>query len=502
MFGWGSRIVIILVIGGCVAENYRGHYVWKKYRQELEAKGERFELAALAPKPVPPDQNFAATPFFAPFLEYVIDETDREHPYRWKDKQRYEYNRSLVGFPSDSKQKKASETGQWQLGTFTDFRLWQDYFGGNTNFPSEATAKDPASQVLAALRKYDGVLDELLGASVRPSCVFAIHYDEHYQALLPHLAALKEISQIVRLRALAHVEADHPIEALRDIVFGFRLTETLKSERLLISSLVRIRLAESVLQPVWEGLARRRWSEPQVAELQAALARINILEDYGPTMRMERSVSIHFVEQLRTGQYRHLAPSTDGGEETAKDYKALQRLPGGVFRQNQFTIAWRYQERLLPLVDAEEHRVDVRGVNRAGAVRESTRFHPYALFANLLVPPLSRVAERFARAQAGVDLALVACALERHRLAHGRYPDTLEALVPKFLPAIPPDVITGEPLKYRLTEEGHFLLYSVGWNQVDEGGTPGLTPRAKNFDPGKGDWVWRCSAVVTPAGRE
>jgi len=104
----------------------------------------------------------------------------------------------------------------------------------------------------------------------------------------------------------------------------------------------------------------------------------------------------------------------------------------------------------------------------------------------------------FARAQAGLDLGVIACALERHRLASGRYPDTLETLAPKFLSTILPDVITGQPLKYRLTENGRFLLYSVGWNQSDDGGAAGLTARRQMFDPNKGDWVW-CYQTPVPS---
>src|SRR5438045_2247372 len=77
ILGWGFFALGVLAIGGCVAENYRGHYLWKKYREKWEAKGERFDLASFIPKPVPPEQNFAATPFFAPFLDYAIDETNR-----------------------------------------------------------------------------------------------------------------------------------------------------------------------------------------------------------------------------------------------------------------------------------------------------------------------------------------------------------------------------------------------------------------------------------------
>jgi hypothetical protein len=47
-------------------------------------------------------------------------------------------------------------------------------------------------------------------------------------------------------------------------------------------------------------------------------------------------------------------------------------------------------------------------------------------------------------------------------------------------------VINGEPFRYRRDAEGHFVLYSVGWNQQDDGGTPGKSL----FDDKAGDWVW------------
>jgi hypothetical protein len=85
-----------------------------------------------------------------------------------------------------------------------------------------------------------------------------------------------------------------------------------------------------------------------------------------------------------------------------------------------------------------------------------------------------------ARNQTLVHEALIACALERYRLAHNSYPETLDALVPQFLAQIPPDIIGGQPLHYRRTNEGKFLLYSIGWNEKDDGGKPGSDD----------DWVW------------
>jgi hypothetical protein len=45
-------------------------------------------------------------------------------------------------------------------------------------------------------------------------------------------------------------------------------------------------------------------------------------------------------------------------------------------------------------------------------------------------------------------------------------------------------VLTGEPQKYRRTEDGRFLLYSVARNGKDDGGS-----LAKG-DSGPKDWVW------------
>jgi hypothetical protein len=82
--------------------------------------------------------------------------------------------------------------------------------------------------------------------------------------------------------------------------------------------------------------------------------------------------------------------------------------------------------------------------------------------------------------------AQIVCALERYRLAHGEYPETLDVLAPQFIEKLPHDIIGGQPLHYRRIEGGIFLLYSVGWNETDDGGVPGTLS-----DPKQGDWVWQ-----------
>ena len=111
----------------------------------------------------------------------------------------------------------------------------------------------------------------------------------------------------------------------------------------------------------------------------------------------------------------------------------------------------------------------------------------------MIFPALNAAVKKFAFAQASVDLARVACALERYRLAHGEYPEKLDALVPQFIEKLPHDIINGQPLHYRRMDNGKFVLYSVGWNETDDGGQVAFT-KSGSVDREKGDWVWQYPA--------
>jgi hypothetical protein len=117
---------------------------------------------------------------------------------------------------------------------------------------------------------------------------------------------------------------------------------------------------------------------------------------------------------------------------------------------------------------------------------------PYTLFARLLMPALGKATVKSARMQTHLDAVRLACALERYRLAHGELPGQLDDLAPHFIQRIPNDVMDGKPLRYRLNPDGSYILYSVGWNQTDEGGAMAWSGRKEPaVEITKGDWVWQ-----------
>ena len=129
----------------------------------------------------------------------------------------------------------------------------------------------------------------------------------------------------------------------------------------------------------------------------------------------------------------------------------------------------------------------------------------YTLFARVVLPTEAYLLPRAARMQTAREQAEIACALERHYLDRQAYPDTLDALVPDDLDHVPNDLMDGVPMRYRRTADGRYLLYGIGWNGRDDGGTVAWKPGASAEYPARlndedGDWVWQYTPLNPPAG--
>jgi hypothetical protein len=90
----------------------------------------------------------------------------------------------------------------------------------------------------------------------------------------------------------------------------------------------------------------------------------------------------------------------------------------------------------------------------------------------MILPALDKALLRAAKLETQQSLTSAAIALKRHRLRHGKYPTSLDALVPEFFPAVPVDFMDGKPLRYRLKPDDGFILYSVGEDGKDDEGNP------------------------------
>jgi hypothetical protein len=497
--------LVTLVALFYAVEDWRGRSAWQNYKHAWEAKGERFDLASFVPPAVPNDQNLFETPLWND-MHFV--QTNGVNV--WEDE---DWGGHVVFDIYGPKGKNAPSPGNWMKPQRVDLPGWQAYYRGSNNlftvqsgpptnyFPIAKEPQSPAADVLLALSRFETNRQLLIAAVARPQARFWINYEAGFAMRLPHLARMKATSMYLSLHADAALKAGDRATALEDLHLLFRLLESNRSEPTLISHLVRIAMLQIGLQPVWEGLADRQWTEADLSGIEGELGKLDFLADYGLAMRGERACcnlwGVDYISKAGISGLNELfSPSTPG--ETAELEKMMgsalfSLVPSGWFDQNKLSLCRLHEHYLLPVVDLHERVVSPSLVQQSQSAIDSLRPRPYDALSKMFLPSVAGCAEKFARAQTSVDLARLACALERYRLANGQFPETLEALAPKFIEKLPHDVINGQPLKYHRTDEGQFVLYSVGWNQTDDGGQVGLT-KSGNADMNKGDWVWRYPA--------
>ena len=71
------------------------------------------------------------------------------------------------------------------------------------------------------------------------------------------------------------------------------------------------------------------------------------------------------------------------------------------------------------------------------------------------VPGYERIIRHSGAQNAETGMARAALALALFKANNGRYPDTLAALVPQYLPRIDTDPFDGKPLKYKPRGDGY-----------------------------------------------
>ncbi len=499
LFGVACFVTLIALF--YAVENWRGKHAWDQHRREWEAKGEKFVIAELAPPPVPNEKNFALTPLLKPAMEF----SHGSNGVVWADTNALARLQRIRADLAPSPRRITNDNlvlGSLEKGTFADLVACREFYRGNTNFPQPTTAGTPAEDIVFALGKFDPELTELRAATVsRPLANYPIEYEfePSWAILLPHLANLKGLTQLTHVRATAALEAGRPAEALADLKVGFRISDSIRDEPILIDHLVRVACLAIDLQTLREGLLRHAWNESQLTDLQTYLASVDLLAEYKLAMRGERAFNTTGLDYLRRQRFQQNAMdylgSEDGGAASTPN---PSWMPAGWFYQNMLAISEMHQNFILAAVDEKGRRVNPEKCEVLDAKLESMRLGPYNIFAKMLMPALSKAVRKSARMQFYVDAAGVACALERYRIANGAFPETLAALTPRLLDKIPLDVMDGKPLRYRRNADGGYIMYSVGWNQTDDGGELAWrTDKERSVDVAKGDWVWFYSAQPT-----
>ncbi|MBI4660580.1 MAG: hypothetical protein HY735_17220 [Verrucomicrobia bacterium] len=508
VLAWAATLIALFY----AEENWRGWRAWNKYRQECEARGVQLNYQTLWPKPVPDDQNFAATPAVKSWFE---NSGGADCEKRWMDK-----------FSLASRRVPSAGAGGRLTGKrrFVDLVAWEEAFAaiqpGQTVPPREEFASNQldresrakaAPGVLAGLKTHEPVFEELRAASRRSVSRYPLQYDVEspHVMSMPHTENLWAACRRLELRACAELAAGQSEAALEDVKLMLYLADSVRGEPIVISQWDRVSWFSRAVQPIWEGLTEHVWSQSQLQELATQLLRYDFLADGRYGLDAERAGALWTIDCIaKSDQLGQMLLFSDERSVSSMTLNQLTRwpilivrlMPSGWLAWEKLNYCRNFEIYLRSGFEPSHKRVSPAQIQANAAEadrlhRENRRSHlraalGHSLAAAMLLPPhCESLVRGFIFGQAIADQATLACALEQYRLAHGQFPEKLDALRPQFISQSVKDALTGEPYKYRRTEDDRFVLYSAGWNEKDDGGTVALQ-KDGNLDLKNGDWVW------------
>ncbi|MBE0545612.1 MAG: hypothetical protein IH623_30140 [Verrucomicrobia bacterium] len=349
-----------------------------------------------------------------------------------------------------------------------------------------------------------------------------LDYEQGADLLLPHLATGKPVCVWLGAETQLAIRQGRSPDVRSNLVAQAHLPRTLAEDRLLISELVRIAIATIARSSLWEALQSDALTEEDLQEIQGAWATQSFADNMARGLEGDRIYSDVTYDLLRrsnekTVQVFYGLEEWLPVEEDDRPWweKNLRAFPFGEglaeFIKRQvycriWRLAWSHQaqrqsaenfHRLAEITQAAVTNQSLLSVRSrieemeeevlSGNFYSKLRFpSPNSFFT------LTKCVSKAMQAETERSFVLCAIALKRHFLRHSEHPETLDALMPEFLSAVPIDYMDGQPMKYRRNTDGSFTLYSVGEDGVDDGGDASLQPDRESFRNlwHRKDFVW------------
>ncbi len=342
---------------------------------------------------------------------------------------------------------------------------------------------------------YDPACMAILSGPIR----FTLNAQQGSRMLMPHLANMKNLAQAMGDRALLALHDGNQALAWTNALAATRLATAFEPGPMEISHLVRYFCAGLAGNTIWQALQTNGWTDDQLARLQQEWASVDYFSSLPETAAFTRACMMADCERERSGE-------ADPKPTFSEFAKAAVGFPPSVlselsYRWNQTRRRWNFDVEKEVMLYYRDREIELRNAIKAptwAAMRQLpgvTNTVP-GLAGHSRVESLMRLRAmssgvhrqdfgllgRSAQAEAQRRLTITALALERYRGKHGSYPNALAGLVPEFLETVPVDFMDGQPLRYRQDDNGHFLLYSVGLDGVDNGGKMRRSWRETGFD--------------------
>jgi hypothetical protein len=338
--------------------------------------------------------------------------------------------------------------------------------------------------------------ERIRDALKRPSVRIGGDYSQPFSQPRVDYVTIRTMAQTLGQRAQSYLLRGEPEKALDELSLLHDMNRLIEGKPVtLVAAMIEVAITGVYISVIEDGFRLDAWRESQLAALEEQLKGINLLRPVHNAFLAERAGACRLLDTQSAAKIQQsmtFPPRTQTIWQRLQNPKELllSVAPRGWNQQNMVVVA-KLAGKYLDGIDANQEIVWPQKLDASAREMQSSlgRVNPQNFLAAMCLPNFKRACQTLAHTQTLVNEAMVACALERYRIARGELPENLERLVPQFLPKVPPDVIGGRRLQYRRESLSRFVLYSVGWNEQDDKG------RAVRKENGyvaleEGDWPW------------
>jgi hypothetical protein len=262
----------------------------------------------------------------------------------------------------------------------------------------------------------------------------------------------RAISFLLAARSVLLAQDKDLEEAMTCVRAGINASRAVGDEPLLNTLLIRVSCRSVALSTLERTLAQGEPSETSLGIFQQLLEDEEALPLLFNAARGERACENKLLISLEKGDVT-FAQATDrqrtGLAEELNDQLKKPLLP----RKRAATLRWLNQWveiAKLPLEQQEAHEKLLGARNPPGV-------------------DVYRVSREYRFSQAMLRCAIASLAVERYRQKNNRWPESLADLKANQLAETPLDPFDGNPLRYRVIDDG-VVVYSIGPDHTDDGG--------------------------------
>jgi type II secretory pathway pseudopilin PulG len=288
-----------------------------------------------------------------------------------------------------------------------------------------------------------------------------------FNTLFPYYAKFRGMARLLVLESRVYASRGDWGRALQCDLDAIRLGLTVPRGAPLIGDLVGIACEAIGRRGAWEAVDKLT-----AAEAKAAARDLELLLEkrlpFADTLQEEKwGVQGALMEVFRNPNWRTSSDFLGLGdaEEDGMVWKErLSNIPATAHLHLYSNAA--IMKNFTGYMDAQIARA-----RQPYAIRSAPPPIPPDLVNQILAPVFSQADNKALVAETQSALLLTALALRAYRAEHGHYPAKLDALVPAILSKLPADPFGTQGFRYQ-HQGNKYLLYSVGPDKQDDGGTP------------------------------